>query len=295
MDDEEEELDEGKLPAYPRGMLKLRVTDGERVIEALEYQRLPGIKLAETPLGAKVSKDHGGCSLQLVLHEVKALRAIREFSVDVADSVMLTPGNTQFLGYEVAHLEAQQPVQFTNSLLERMGKPLPGEDEAPRQPRPAQTARRLTLPPAAPTAAVRPRPAPAPPIASPYFQPRNAASSSRTVARAPVQAIDDDDSFYDDSFIRQIDAAEARATLGSNSRVDQSSDYGLDDDFDPDILGHLDEVEKQARRRSTAEDEIEWTDNWGSRGSAASTRRKRKARVNSDEKENWPDVIEVSD
>lgn len=61
MGDEEDENgdleDEGKLPVYPRGMLKMEVTDGERCLKAMEYKRLDGIKLAETPLGAKVSSQ----------------------------------------------------------------------------------------------------------------------------------------------------------------------------------------------------------------------------------------------
>jgi hypothetical protein len=36
-------------------MLKLEVTDGSRVMKAIEYARLPGMVLGETCLGAKVS------------------------------------------------------------------------------------------------------------------------------------------------------------------------------------------------------------------------------------------------
>ena len=45
----------GKLPAYPRGMLKLELSDGRAVVKAMEYGRLGGLKLGETSLGAKVS------------------------------------------------------------------------------------------------------------------------------------------------------------------------------------------------------------------------------------------------
>jgi RecQ-mediated genome instability protein 1 len=60
-DDEDENGDlaqeaDGRLPSYPRGMLKLEITDGERMIKALEYKRIDGLKLAETPLGFKVSQ-----------------------------------------------------------------------------------------------------------------------------------------------------------------------------------------------------------------------------------------------
>lgn len=56
MDDEEpeDEVDDDKAPTYPRGMLKLEVTDGERVMQAMEYRRIPELVLGETCLGAKV-------------------------------------------------------------------------------------------------------------------------------------------------------------------------------------------------------------------------------------------------
>lgn len=54
----EEEIEEGKLPNYPRGMLKLELGDGRNTIKAIEYKRLDGLKLGETELGAKVSRDH---------------------------------------------------------------------------------------------------------------------------------------------------------------------------------------------------------------------------------------------
>ena len=76
MDDEEEDGSEEeekgqKLPAYPRGMLKLELGSGDgSVIKAVEYRRLDGIKLGETGLGAK-----------LQCRNVKALRGIRKSCV----------------------------------------------------------------------------------------------------------------------------------------------------------------------------------------------------------------------
>lgn len=49
-------VDDEKLPKYPRGMLKLEVTDGLRVMKAMEYERLQGMQLGETCLGSKVSQ-----------------------------------------------------------------------------------------------------------------------------------------------------------------------------------------------------------------------------------------------
>ena len=54
-EDSEDEVEDGKLPAYPRGMLKLEISDGRRVMKAMEYRRIEELKLGETALGAKVS------------------------------------------------------------------------------------------------------------------------------------------------------------------------------------------------------------------------------------------------
>lgn len=68
--EEEEALQSGKLPVYPRGMLKLELSAGDgRVIKAIEYRRINELKLAETSLGAK-----------LLIQNVKVLRGIRESS-----------------------------------------------------------------------------------------------------------------------------------------------------------------------------------------------------------------------
>lgn len=56
-DNIEEEIEEGKLPNYPRGMLKLELGDGRNTIKAIEYRRLDGLKLGETELGAKVGRN----------------------------------------------------------------------------------------------------------------------------------------------------------------------------------------------------------------------------------------------
>lgn len=58
-DEEEEEGyqdpdDEAPIPAYPRSMLKLFLSDGSVTIPAMEYARLPDLILGETPLGSKV-------------------------------------------------------------------------------------------------------------------------------------------------------------------------------------------------------------------------------------------------
>jgi RecQ-mediated genome instability protein 1 len=67
-DEEEQEIKEGKMPVYPRGMLKFELTMGDgTVLDAIEYRKVPGIILGETSLGAK-----------LRVRNVRVLRGIRE-------------------------------------------------------------------------------------------------------------------------------------------------------------------------------------------------------------------------
>lgn len=56
-DDDDDEIDESKLPAYPRGMLSLGISDGRNALRAIEYRRLDGLELGETRLGIKVSSS----------------------------------------------------------------------------------------------------------------------------------------------------------------------------------------------------------------------------------------------
>jgi RecQ-mediated genome instability protein 1 len=53
--EDEEEIVPGKIPEYPRGMLKLELGDGRAAVKAIEYKRLGDLKLGETALGCKVS------------------------------------------------------------------------------------------------------------------------------------------------------------------------------------------------------------------------------------------------
>jgi RecQ mediated genome instability protein len=45
---------EGPMPKYPRGTLRLKLSDGATTLEAMEYRPLPQISLGPTPLGYKV-------------------------------------------------------------------------------------------------------------------------------------------------------------------------------------------------------------------------------------------------
>ena len=48
------EDDGGPIPKYPRGTLRLEVSDGSVIMPAIEYRSMPSLDLAETPLGYKV-------------------------------------------------------------------------------------------------------------------------------------------------------------------------------------------------------------------------------------------------
>jgi RecQ-mediated genome instability protein 1 len=49
-----EDEDEGPLQRYPRGMLRLVLSDGSTRIQAIEYRSIPQLELGVTPLGYKV-------------------------------------------------------------------------------------------------------------------------------------------------------------------------------------------------------------------------------------------------
>ena len=52
--DEDATEDEGPVPKYPRGMLRLELSDGFTTVEAVEYRSIPQLRLGVTPLGYKV-------------------------------------------------------------------------------------------------------------------------------------------------------------------------------------------------------------------------------------------------
>ncbi len=65
MGDEEGDdgVEAGKIPDYPREMLKMEISDGRRVMKAMEYRRIGALKLGETALGAKVGFGWGRLGL----------------------------------------------------------------------------------------------------------------------------------------------------------------------------------------------------------------------------------------
>jgi RecQ-mediated genome instability protein 1 len=319
MDDEDEAaIKEGKMPVYPRGMLKFELGVGDgTIIDAIEFKRLPGVILGETSLGAK-----------LKLRAVRVLRGIREYLITFStglrrrtdDGVMLEPETVEFLGYQVDHLEAEQPARFLASLAERMNKPPPVHRPVPRARRlptatPAPSAPRRTAPAITGPATFRPREtqtrlsfspeksdielldddvANAGPSRnntrrnSPPMSARRPSRAAGTAATAKltnlysqsaevdrrmansiptkrprnstardddsIQSVDDFSVDFDDSFLRQIDAVEAKASVKDNrpGRTEEAEvelDDG-DDEWDMDddatFLRQLDEVEERA-------------------------------------------------
>ncbi|WWC71481.1 uncharacterized protein I206_105439 [Kwoniella pini CBS 10737] len=111
-DEQEQNIDQGKVPPYPRSMLKLELSDGRRIIKAMEYKKINNLVLGQTSLGCKV-----------VCNNVKCLR----------DTLLLTPQNTQVLESSVEYLELTQKEEFMKDLNRRMGKLDDGSTNIPAQ------------------------------------------------------------------------------------------------------------------------------------------------------------------
>jgi RecQ-mediated genome instability protein 1 len=133
-DEEDNEPDD--VPPYPRSMLMLDVSDGFRVMRAMEYRRIDALKLGETALGSKVStcSDVGdakltacSCCCGMFLFAGECVRTLEKplFAClrtrRLPSVVLLTPENTEFKGHMVEEFEDLQPILFQNGLLRRMG------------------------------------------------------------------------------------------------------------------------------------------------------------------------------
>lgn len=53
--EDEEGLDRDAPVQFPRAMLKLELSDGHRIVQAIEYRKIEGLGLGIIPLGCKVS------------------------------------------------------------------------------------------------------------------------------------------------------------------------------------------------------------------------------------------------
>ncbi|KAL0574987.1 hypothetical protein V5O48_006975 [Marasmius crinis-equi] len=132
-DDEVEE--EGPIPEFTRSMLRFEICDGSTTMRAMEYRRIPQLKLGQTPLGFK-----------LLIKNVEIRRGI----------AFLEPDSVVLKGGEEYNLNQRQSGQFANSLRIRLGLPPDPEleNEPPPSPMAADNPRsplRDISPPPAPT------------------------------------------------------------------------------------------------------------------------------------------------
>ncbi|KAJ9097361.1 hypothetical protein QFC19_006829 [Naganishia cerealis] len=133
-EEEDNELDD--VPPYPRSMLMLDVSDGFRVMKAMEYRRIDALKLGETALGSKVSPiiylvtkmsnmpESTNRLCQMILRNVRVRRG----------TLMLTPDCVDFKGHLVEEFEELQPTLFQNGLKPELPlelEPLPAQQQQP--------------------------------------------------------------------------------------------------------------------------------------------------------------------
>ncbi|KAI0694628.1 hypothetical protein BC835DRAFT_1544869 [Cytidiella melzeri] len=106
-EEEENDGDDRPIPNYPRSMLKLVLSDGSTIVNAIEYKRLPEFKLGETPLGFK-----------MLLKDVTIRRGI----------AFLEPSKVVLKGYQTEGRQTMQDADFIQSLHERLGIDDPPDD-----------------------------------------------------------------------------------------------------------------------------------------------------------------------
>ncbi|KAF9485165.1 hypothetical protein BDN70DRAFT_796385 [Pholiota conissans] len=104
---------EGPMPKYPRGTLRFQLSDGETIIEAMEYRTLPQLALGITELGYKM--------------QLKGTRIQNGMA-------LLEPATVNLLGGRQTDLEARQLTEFKQGLRTRLGRPYSPEPEPLPQP-----------------------------------------------------------------------------------------------------------------------------------------------------------------
>ncbi|ORX38447.1 hypothetical protein BD324DRAFT_620897 [Kockovaella imperatae] len=249
-----EEVDDANMPVYPRGMLRFELSDGRSKVRAIEYKRLNGLKLGETPLGCK-----------LLVHRVRSVRGI----------LLLQPENTDIIGGMIEDLEAKQAECFISSLKARM------DAAARREAQPTVPVRRTRAAPRATTRPPPPRPArqetatqrmvPGPSTPNTSSRPQRAAGQfasarigrmydqiahpDRDAVIGAAEGSDDEfESFHvDESFFRRVDQAERQAerqaSRGRNDIHQVESDEFDDIDVDDSFIRQIDEVEMRSWNR----------------------------------------------
>jgi RecQ-mediated genome instability protein 1 len=108
---------EGPMPQYPRGKLRLQLSDGQTVLEAFEYRRINELKLT-TPSGFKV------CHIQH-FHETDLIdfRQMQLKNVRIQRGMaFLEPTTVTLKGGQTEELVKNQEFNFVNGLRHRMGQ-----------------------------------------------------------------------------------------------------------------------------------------------------------------------------
>lgn len=198
------------------------------------------------------------------------------------ETVLLSPDNTQVLGYQVDHLESEQPKQFIASLKERLGqaakrvqKPTQSNiDKAPKKRitlnAPVTSSKVKSDGAAKRRAAIASGNAEAGP--SRTKRPASAQKSKQQPPQKRGHFVDDDepnnpgsdfeiDDQFDDSFMRNIDQVESQnrpRTQPRQARAQAYQEIDEDDDgeegfeVDESFIRQVEVVERSAARGSTS-------------------------------------------
>ncbi|EGG07716.1 uncharacterized protein MELLADRAFT_62483 [Melampsora larici-populina 98AG31] len=208
--DDDDTLDRKEPIRFPRAMLKFELSDGHTSVNAIEYRRIDGLELGETPLGCK-----------LLIKKVKVRRGI----------LLLTPENTVVKGLQVEELDAQRDQIFQTSLDIRLGRPSDAADQ-PQAEDPAANAQ----PDQPPTNTNRSRVTNS--TNSNSRAPQASTSSNRS------QGLSQNRSTNNSSNISATPATSAPTTSSTRSRpvtivISDSDEYDDDPEFDAALLDQL--------------------------------------------------------
>jgi RecQ-mediated genome instability protein 1 len=108
---------EGPMPQYPRGTLRFQLSDGQTVLEALEYRRINELNLA-TPSGFKVCQSSTFMELILIDFRQMQLKNVRI----QRGMAFLEPTTVTLKGGQTEELVKNQEFNFVNGLRRRMGQ-----------------------------------------------------------------------------------------------------------------------------------------------------------------------------
>ena len=108
---------EGPMPQYPRGTLRFQLSDGQTVLEALEYRRINELKLT-IPSGFKVCQSSTFTELNLIdFHQMQLKNVCIQRGM-----AFLEPTTITLKGGQTEELVKNQEFNFVNGLRRRMGQ-----------------------------------------------------------------------------------------------------------------------------------------------------------------------------